>query len=402
MNNVVVLGITSGIAAYKTLDLVSELRKEGVNVSVVMTNSARQMVDINEFERASGNKVHTELFEKEFDYKNILQKRKVDHIDLADRADAICIAPATANVIAKIANGIADDFLTTMVLAANSPVILSPSMNVHMWTNPITQENIKKLKKRGFIIIPPETGALACGYEGPGRLPHFKKIKHEIMDSLSYSKSLSRKKIIVTAGATREKIDDVRFITNNSSGKMGTAIADECHLRGADVILLQAKDSQVPRFVYKTETFESVEQLDLLIKQYTKKADIFFHTAAVGDFGILNEDSGKISSKKTLLLKLSPQKKLSDEIKKINKHIQLIVFKAEWGLSEKELIKKAREKLQTSTADLVVANDLSRLDRGFQSDTNEIILVQKGKNKKVSLRSKQECAKVILDEVCQM
>src|SRR3989344_2894925 len=200
----VVLCITSGIAAYKMLDFIKLLKKEGVDVEVVMTSSATKMLNPKEVEKASGNKVYSELFEKGFDYKNILKIRKVDHIDLADRADVIVIAPATANVIAKIAHGIADDFLTTMVLAANSPIVISPSMNVHMWNNPVTQENVAKLKKRGFIIIPPEKGLLACGYEGSGRLPHIKKIKDEVLRQISYSKSLFGKKIIVTAGGTIE------------------------------------------------------------------------------------------------------------------------------------------------------------------------------------------------------
>lgn len=399
MKKTVVLGITSGIAAYKTLDLVSELKKEGIDVFVVMTNAARQMVDVKEFEKASGNNVYSDLFEQDFNYKNILKERKVDHIDLADRADVICIAPATANAIAKISHGIADDFLLTMMLAANSPVILSPSMNVHMWTNPVTQENIEKLKSRGMIVIQPERGSLACGYEGPGRLPHILTIKQEIIRQISYSKSLAGKKIVVTAGATKEKIDDVRFISNNSSGKMGVAIADECYLRGADVYLLRAKNSVGPRFLYKTETFETVDELEALINHHAKKADVFFHSAAVGDFGVSNLKKGKVRSSDSLSLVLSPQKKLSDGIKNINKNLQLIVFKAEWGLSEKDLIRKAQDKLQTSSADMVIANDVSREDRGFQADTNEVLIITKRNVDRVSLRTKQEVASEILSHL---
>jgi len=398
MEKTVVLGITSGIAAYKTLDLVKELKNDDIDVFVVMTDAARKMVNPKEFEEASGNKVYVDLFESDFDYKDILKIRKVDHIDLADRADVICIAPATANVIAKIAYGIADDFLTTMVLASNSPIILCPSMNVHMWNNPVTQENIEKLKKRGFIILLPARGPLACGYEGTGRLPHILAIKEEIMRQILYSKSLTGKQVIVTAGATREKIDDVRFITNNASGKMGAAIADECHLRGAEVVLLRATNAVEPRYVMQQEMFESIEDLQGLVKKYVGDANIVIHTAAVGDFRIAKK-KGKTSSKKTLSLELHPTIKVSDEIRKWNPKVKLILFKAEHGLSEDALIKQAKDKLRKSKADAVVANDVSGRDRGFASETNEVIIVTQKETKKLSLAPKQEIARRIIEYV---
>ncbi|MBI2442681.1 MAG: bifunctional phosphopantothenoylcysteine decarboxylase/phosphopantothenate--cysteine ligase CoaBC [Candidatus Levybacteria bacterium] len=403
MKKTVVLGVSSGIAAYKTLDLVRMLRKEGADVFVVMTEAATKMVDPKEFEKVSGNKVYTELFEKGFDYRDVLKVRKVGHIDLADRADVICIAPATANVIAKLAHGIADDFLTTMVLAANSPVILSPSMNVHMWSNPVTQENIVKLKKLGFIIISPERGPLACGYEGQGRLPHLEKIKEEILGQVSYSKSLAGKTVVVTAGATIERIDDVRYITNNASGKMGAAIAEECHLRGARVILLCAKNAVEPRYIMEQEVFETFEDLEKLVKKHIKNTDIFFHTAAVGDFTAEKSLRGKTKSHKALHLALKPQKKLSDQIKILNPKIKLIIFKAEWGLSEKQLHERAKKKLKESGADVVIANDVSRSDRGFEADTNEIEIVGKDKKiKKISFASKRKIAVELVEYILEL
>lgn len=394
----VVLGITSGIAAYKTLDLVRELKKDGVSVFVVMTDAAKKMVDSNDFEKESGNKVFSELFEEGFDYKDILRLRKVDHIDLADKADVICIAPATANTIAKLAHGIADDFLTTMVLAANSPIVLAPSMNVHMWSNPVTKQNVEILRKRGFIIIPPEHGPLACGYDGPGRLPHILKIKDEIEKQILNSKSLTGKTIVVTAGGTKEYIDDVRFITNNSTGKMGIALADEAYLRGANVILLRAKNSVTPRYLYQTEEFETGEDLEKLMVYHIKNANIVIHAAAIGDFTSKRLE-GKISSEHPLDMYMSPRKKLRDEIKKINENIYLILFKAEYDLADEQLTQKAREIMKESDADMVIANDISRNDRGFASDSNEVLLVTKEDDIKIPLTSKEEIAKEILSAI---
>lgn len=399
MKKTVVLGVTSGIAAYKSIELIRLLKAEDVDIFVIMTKAATKMVDPKEFVKASGHRVFTELFAKDFDYENILKARKVDHIDLADRADVFVVAPATANVIAKIVHGLADDFLTTSLLASNSPIVLCPSMNVHMWNNPITQENIKRLQQLGYIIIPPERGMLACGYEGPGRLPHLETIKQEVMKHIVYSKSFMGKKVLITAGGTVEKIDDVRFIGNRSSGKMGAAIAEECHLRGAEVLLLRAKSAVETRYLMRQDTFETTEELWQLVKKYVKDYDVIFHTAAVGDFGISNAKQGKTSSKRTLRLDLKQNVKISDEIKKLNPKIRLIVFKAEWGLSEQELIKKAKKKLKESKADAVIANDVSKPDRGFMADENEVIIVTKDKTEKVSLRLKRDVAKEVVDSL---
>ncbi len=400
MKKTVVLGVTSGIAAYKSIDLVRLLKKEGAEVFVVMTESATKMVPASEFVKASGNKINENLFEENFNYKDILKLRKVEHIDLADKADVIVIAPATANVIAKLAAGIADDFLTTMVLASNSPIVLSPSMNVHMWNNPITQENLTRLKKRGFIIIPPEKGPLACGYEGPGRLPHVAAIKQEVMRQVAYSKSLIGKHILVTTGGTMEKIDDVRSITNRSSGKMGIAIAEECFLRGASVTLLRSVSSVTPRYLMKEEVFESTEDLAALVKRFASSADIIFHVAAVADFKLAEPLQGKTTSAESLALHLKPQIKISNEIKKLNPSVKLILFKAEWGLSDDALIKRAKEKLAESNADAIIANDVSKADRGFSVDTNEVLLVTKsGRLVHLPLASKQEIAHQVLEKL---
>jgi len=397
MKKNILIGVTGGIAAYKVIDLVKLLTKEGNNVFVIMTKGAVEMISKDDFEKASGNKVMINLFEKNFDYKQVLKNKKVEHIQLADKCDVLVIAPATANVIGKLANGIADDFLTTITLAITAPIIICPSMNVNMWGNPIVQENLKKLRSAGYQIIEPTSGMLACGYEGVGRLEDVEIIKNEIIKQLNRTDSLKEKKIIITAGGTVEKIDEVRSITNRSSGKMGVAIAEECYLRGGDVLLLRAKNSVAPRYLIKEKIFNTVDELMDLIKGNITDTDIFFQTAAVSDYKVDRSFNGKISSKKSLDLKLVSQVKIVDQIKKMSPKTFLIAFKAEYNLQEKELIKKAQGKMKESKADVVIANDISRSDRGFESDNNEVYIISKNKKvNKIALTSKREIAKQIV------
>ena len=398
MKKNILIGVTSGIAAYKVLDLIKLLKNEGHEVFVIMTKGATEMISPQNFEKASGNKVYVNLFEKNFDYRKVLDKRKVEHIELADKADVMVIAPATANIIGKLAHGIADDFLTTTALAVTSPIIICPSMNVNMWGNPIVQENLNKLKSIGYQIIEPTAGMLACGYEGMGRLEDIKIIKNEIIKQIKRTDSLKGKKIIITAGGTIEKIDKVRYIANRSSGKMGVAISEECYLRGADVLLLRAKNSITPRYLIKEKIFETSKDLMNLIKENIKNTDLFFQVAAVSDYKVKQSFKGKLSSDKSITLKLIPQIKIIDQIKKLSSKTTLIAFKAEYGLSEKLLIKEGQRKLKESKADFVIANDVSRKDRGFESDNNEIYIISaNGSVKKIPLASKREVAKQIVD-----
>src|SRR5579872_503349 len=323
MNKTVVIGISSGIAAYKTIDLIKLLKKAGVNCFVTMTNAATQMVKKTELEKVSGNKVYIELFEKGFDRKKILKERKVDHIELADKADVFVVAPATANTIAKIANGFADDFPTTTLLAATCPVIICPSMNPNMYNNPTVVKNLNILKELGYTIIKPASGMLACGYEGIGKLADLEEIKDEIIKQLNRTNSLKDKRILVTAGGTKEKIDDVRYITNRSSGKMGIAIAEECYQQGADITLYRSTSSIAPRYLIKSETFESADDLETLIRKNIKNFDMLVQCAAISDFKLDSKD-GKISSDKPLTLHLKPRIKITNIIKRLNPQIKLI------------------------------------------------------------------------------
>ncbi len=398
----VLLGITSSIAAFKSLELIRLLRDNNVRVVVIMTKNAASMISPGEFEKASGNRVYVELFEKGFDYKKILQEKQVEHIALADSASILAIVPTTANMLAKLAHGIADDYLTTTTLAATAPILLAPAMNVHMWHNAIVQENVRILTKRGYHIVEPTKGMLACGYEGQGKLEEVKIIYHAISLLLSNSTKWTGKKVIVSAGGTKEYIDDVRFISNNSSGKMGVALANALSQQGADVILLRATNSAIPISLMREYEFRTSEDLLRLVRKYTKKADFFFHTAAVGDFAI-KKQLGKISSNKTTHIVLTPQKKIIDEIKKINPAIFLTAFKAEHTSKPHELITSAKKKLLESDAQLIVANDISRTDRGFGSDSNEVYLVTAQKpTKHVPLGKKHIIAEHILDYVLRL
>ena len=393
----VVLGITGGIAAVKIPELITLLRKDGINVIPIMTESAGRIINPKEIEKITNSYVYTNLFTKDFDTKKILDTRHVDHITIADSADFVVVVPATANILAKLAHGIADDFLTTTLLAVTCPILLCPSMNVHMWSNSVVQDNVTRLKHYGYILLEPVSGMLACGYEGSGRLPEIKTIYSEIKTLLGKSTALAGKTVLVTTGGTVEKIDEVRTLTNRSSGKMGVAIAEACFLQGAMVILLRAKHSVVPRYAMEERVFETADELASLLHKFTPKADICFHVAAVSDFAV-QKKPGKISSDTSIKLTLLPRQKLYREIKKTNPAIVLITFKAEWKKSYKQMIKTAQETLMREPIDGVVVNDVGKPNRGFEGDMNEVIVVKRDKIQKIlSLKSKRELAREIVE-----
>ncbi|MBI2029227.1 bifunctional phosphopantothenoylcysteine decarboxylase/phosphopantothenate--cysteine ligase CoaBC [Candidatus Gottesmanbacteria bacterium] len=401
MKKVVLLGVTGGIAAYKSLQIVTLLKKKNIDVFIIPTKSALEIVPLREFENVSRNKVYFRLFEDNFDYKEVLKEKKVEHINLADKADIFVIAPATANIIAKIAHGIADDYLTTTLLASACTVIICPSMNVNMWRNPAVVENITILKRRGYYIVGPDPGPLACGYEGQGRLREPSKIVEEILIHLYKTDILRGKKIVVTSGGTVEKIDEVRVIANRSSGKMGAALAETCYLYGANVLLLRAKSALKPRYLINEETFITAEDLSKLLEKHVKNASALFHAAAVSDFKVTSFE-GKVSSEKSITLVLQPRKKIINKIKKINPDILLVGFKAEYKLSKKDLTKKVSSKFKESNADVIIANDIAQQDGGFGSDYNEMyIFFRNGKTHKINHAPKAEIAKRILDILLQ-
>ncbi len=400
-NKNIIIGITSSIAAYKVLDLIKKLRKLDANVHVIMTENATKLVDIKDFEKATNNKVYTSLFNPNINYKDYIKKNKqIKHISLADVADLFLICPATANIIGKIAYGIADDLLSTTILATNAPVLICPAMNVKMWKNSITQENIKKLRKLRYKFIDPEYGILACGYKGIGRLANLDKIIDKIETLVERRTDLEGKRILVTAGATSEEIDPVRVITNKSSGKMGVYLAEEAFLRGADVTLIRGFNSVEPQYYFKDIKINSVKELFNEIKKNIKNNDIMIHAAAVSDFTINNKNKTKIKSNKSMHLELTPTTKIFENIKKIKKNILLVGFKAEYKVSNKELINRAFWLLKSANANIVVANDVGKKGSGFNTETNEVFIVNKNKKvKHLKLADKRVIGNKILDEI---
>lgn len=406
----IVIGISSGIAAYKTVDLIKFLKKDGHTIYVMMTEKAMHIVSPGKIEEITGYPVFMNLFEDSFSYEQILKRKKVDHIEVAKKADIFVVVPSTANTIAKFAGGLADDFISTSILATTAPVLICPSMNDKMWHHPATQRNLKTLASFGYEIMMPDTGSLACGTDGIGRLPDVKKIKKEIEGILSRKKLLAGKKVVVTGGGTIESIDDVRVITNRSSGKMGKALAEVCFRYGADVIFLHSKNSVKSNLPIKQLSFSTADELANVLTDQLKNADILFHTAAVSDFSTEKHD-GKIESSKNLTLKLNPTPKIINKVKEWNPQILLVGFKAitchpEEGTTEGSInmshkIMTESHKLFTDAhADFVVVNDVSRPDIGFESDDNEVYIVSKTNEvHKIEKASKAHVAEEILKKI---
>ncbi|MBI5449710.1 bifunctional phosphopantothenoylcysteine decarboxylase/phosphopantothenate--cysteine ligase CoaBC [Candidatus Gottesmanbacteria bacterium] len=399
MKQTIVFGITGGIAACKMLDLIPKVKAKGINCVVVMTQAAGSIVPPEQFEKVSGNKVRTALFDATFDYREIIQKKSVDHINLAKAAHLMVIAPATANVLAKLAHGVADDYLTTTVLAATCPILIFPSMNTSMWMHPATQKNIAALRSFGYHVFDPDSGLLACGDVGQGRLPAPNVIESEILRFLSQARSLKNKRLVVTSGGTIESIDDVRVLTNRASGKMGAAIAEAAHVRGAEVLLVRSSSSVRPRYAIPECIVETAGDLEKILAKEVPSADILIHTAAVSDFTI-KKVSGKLSSKSSHTVILKPNKKIVDSLKQINPNLLLVAFKAEPDCTDDELIAKAKQKLRESRADMVVANHIDRPNQGFGTDTNEVTIVTRDDRvTQIPLASKQVIAEKILDAI---
>lgn len=397
----VVIGISSGIAAYKMLELIKRLIAEKINVEVIMTKHATQMLAPALIEKELGKPVHIDLYSADFNYETILKNRVVDHIALADKADVFVVAPATANTIGKLANGLADDFLTTTALAVTAPVIICPSMNVNMWNNPLVKKNVQILKNNGAYIIGPESGALACGYEGEGRLASIETIYSEVQKLLSQSSELKGKTVLVTAGGTSEPIDDVRNLTNKSTGKMGAAIAEAAYLKGANVVYVHAANAVALRYQVNNHTFTTADNLETILKKLVPEADIVIHAAAVSDF-IAEKQQTKLSSDVEQTLKLSPRAKILSKLRSWNKKAFIVGFKAEHQSNNELLLQAATQKLKSADVDMIVANDISREDRGFAADTNEVIVVShKNKPVPIQLDQKHIIAEKILDQIIE-
>ncbi len=385
-NNNILLGVTGGVAAYKSVDLIRRLKDEGASVTVIMTDASKNFITPLSLEIASGNKVYSSLFED-----------PMSHIALSRNADLMVIAPATANIIGKFANGIADDLLSTCILSFKGKVVIAPAMNWRMYENPIFQENLKRLISHGVIQVGPDKGSLACGEEGIGRMADISEVIEAIKSALS-NKDLSKKKVIITAGPTREYLDPVRFISNRSSGKMGYAVARACLRRGADVILISGPSSlQSPQGLKSFVKVETAQEMRDAVFKYLPEADAVIMAAAPADFSPGKKEKTKMDKSEKLLVKFKNTPDILSGIGRLKRRPFLIGFAAETG----DRLDKARKKLIQKNADMIVFNNVSSAGSGFDVDTNKITLIERDRETPFPLMSKDEAAEVLLEVIAK-
>lgn len=390
-NKTIVLGVSGGIAAYKACDVVSKLKKLGANVHVIMTKSSVKFVSPLTFQSLSQNYVVSDMFEEPRTWE-------VEHISLAKKADLFLIVPATANVIGKIANGISDDMLTTTVMATKAPILIAPAMNTNMYENPIVQRNIENLKGLGYRFIEPDSGRLACGDTGKGKLSTPEVIVDEVVSLLTKNQDLKGKNIIITAGPTLEKIDPVRYLTNRSSGKMGYAIAGEAVKRGANVTLVSGPTKlNPPQNLKKFIQIESAQEMYEAVVRNLEENQVIIKSAAVADYKPKDYSDKKIKkSDDDLVIRLDRNKDIAYEIGKLKENRILVGFAAETN----DLIENAKGKIKRKNLDFIVANDLTQEGAGFGVDTNIIKTIDaQGNITEYPKMKKEEVANVILDKI---
>lgn len=385
----IVVGITGSIAAFKAVQLVSDLVKEGCDVHTVMTKNALNFINPITFETLTKNKCLIDTFDRDFEFD-------VTHISLSQKADVFIIAPASANIIGKMANGIADDMLTTMVLAANCKVIVAPAMNTYMFRNSIVQENIEKLKKHNFEIINPVVGRLACKAVGEGKLPDTNMLMSYIKREIEYEKDLIGKKVLVTAGATKESIDPIRYITNHSTGKMGYAIAENAVNRGAKVTLITG-ETHIPKPIFADIIdVKSAEEMYNSVVENLDKNDILIMTAAVADYTPVDVSNEKIKKKdEDMAIPLKRTKDILAFSGKNKKDNQIICG---FSMETQNLLENSTKKLVSKNCDIIVANNLRDKGAGFGTDTNIVTIISKDSAEKFELMSKKDVANKILDK----
>ena len=389
-NKSIIIGVSGGIAAYKTAYLVSALSKTEADVNVIMTENACEFISPLVFETLTGNKCYVDTFDRNF-------KFDVEHISLAKKADIFMIAPATANVIAKIANGIADDMLTTTFLASKCKKIVSPAMNTAMFENQITQDNIAKLKKYGIGVVEPRNGLLACGDTGAGKMPEPDFLFDVIEREIAREKDMLGKKVLVTAGATMESLDPVRFLTNHSSGKMGFAIAKEAMLRGAEVTVVKANTTaEIPNFVKIVEVSSAKDMFDA-VTALSDQQDIIVKAAAVADYTPESYVDSKIKKKDgDLSISL---KRTMDILKYLGENKKEGQFLCGFSMETDNMLENSKAKLSKKNADMIVANNLKDAGSGFKTDTNAVTMITRDGHRSLELKSKAEVAKEIFDEI---
>jgi phosphopantothenoylcysteine decarboxylase/phosphopantothenate--cysteine ligase len=394
----ITLGVTGGVAAYKAAELVRRLQQDGFSVQVVMTRSAREFITPLTFAALSGQKVITDLFAESSGEANL--ESAIEHIAIAQRTDLLLVAPATADILAKFARGIADDFLTTLYLASTAPVVVAPAMNVNMWNHAATQENVEMLRARGVKIVDPDEGYLACGMTGAGRLAGQAAIVAAVHEALHAVRDLAGEKVLVTAGPTRENVDPVRYLTNRSSGKMGYAVAEAAARRGAHVILVSGPTSlEVPAGVERVDV-QSAEEMHRAVLEKVVECSIAIFAAAVADYRPADTNAQKIKrDNEAMRISLEPTPDILASVSR-NKGERFIVgFAAETD----HVAENARKKLAAKNADLIVANDVTAEGAGFDHDTNIVTLFARdGRDLALPRMSKSEVAQRILDEVVRL
>ncbi len=388
----ILLGVSGGIAAYKMADVASALVKLGAKVHVLMTKNATNFINPITFESLTCNKCIVDTFDRNFDFK-------VEHISLAKAADIVLIAPATADVIGKIAHGIADDMLTTTIMACKCPILVSPSMNTNMYENPIVTDNITRLKSYGYEIIEPACGHLACGDSGKGKLPSPELLVEHIKLRIAMNKDMAGKKLLVTAGATQEAIDPVRYITNHSTGKMGYAIATMAAYRGAEVTLISGKTSINAPLGVETINIKSAEDMYNAVCSLAPSQDIIIKAAAVADYTPLETADNKI--KKSDSDMTIPLKRTTDILKQLGENKKDGQFICGFSMETENMLENSRAKLERKNADMIVANNLKTSGAGFGCDTNIVTLITKDSVKELDIMSKADVANAILDAIME-
>lgn len=392
----IALGVSGGIAAYKAAEIVRLLQDRGIRVQVVMTQAAQEFVRPLTFAALSGEKVITDMFAAGQSAANI--DSAIEHIAVAESIDALLVAPATADVIAKFAQGIANDFLSTLYLATTAPAIVAPAMNVNMWNHAATQANLETLRKRGVRIVEPGTGYLACGMTGAGRLAENEAIVAATLEALGASQELAGETVLITAGPTREKLDPVRYLTNRSSGRMGYALAEAALRRGARVLLVSGPTALKPPGAAEVTSVESSEQMRQAVSKLLPQATIVIKTAAVADYRPKAAASQKIKRTGPMTLELEPTADILAEIAR-DKQSQIIIgFAAE----TQNALENARKKLAAKSLDAIVVNDVSREGVGFDSDRNAVTIITQNEVIEVPETTKWEVAQRVLDQVARL
>ncbi|MCI7493116.1 MAG: bifunctional phosphopantothenoylcysteine decarboxylase/phosphopantothenate--cysteine ligase CoaBC [Lachnobacterium sp.] len=387
----VVLGVTGSIAAYKIANLASALVKLHADVNVIMTKNATNFITPITFETLTGNKCLIDTFDRNFQFN-------VEHVALAKRADIFMVAPASANVIGKIAHGIADDMLTTTIMASKCPKLISPAMNTNMFENPILQDNLKILEKYGYEIINPASGYLACGDTGAGKMPEPETLLKYILRTIAREKDMAGKKVLITAGPTQEKIDPVRYITNHSTGKMGYALAENAMRRGAEVTLVTGPTAIEPPMFVNVVPVISAEDMAGEVIARAPEQDIIIKAAAVADYRPVNPSDEKIKKKDDDESVITLER-TQDILKYLGGHKRAEQFICGFSMETENMLENSRAKLTKKNVDMIVANNLKVKGAGFGTDTNVVTIITADGCKELDIMSKVEVANAILDEI---